>query len=214
MSCGLSTRQHLSFLTTIGLVRVVAAVVFSIADERRQRTKAGAALKASWLTFEFGCFERKSAVHLRLDDQKVQMQRVCIGLYRTVCKVRWKHVQQQKSKTQTHSRWQTSEPRFPSAPVQSKQPSKPQKYTIIIKENREDILECLNFKRSGSERHSRQSAGSSDPSPQSSTVSHFHQKGIHSSVPQRNCWFQGIGKKKAAADDLTLAWAISPLSQI
>lgn len=32
----------------------------------------------------------------------------------------------------------------------------------------------------------RQSAGSSDPSPQSSTVSHFHQKGIHSSVPQRN----------------------------
>src|SRR4029434_5948713 len=33
--------------------------------------------------------------------------------------------------------------------------------------------------------HSRQSAGSSEPSPQSSTVSHFHQKGIHSSVPQR-----------------------------
>lgn len=36
-------------------------------------------------------------------------------------------------------------------------------------------------------KHSRQSAGSSEPSPQSSTVSHFHQKGMHSSVPQRNC---------------------------
>ena len=35
---------------------------------------------------------------------------------------------------------------------------------------------------------SRQSAGSSEPSPQSSTVSHFHQNGMHSSVPQRNCW--------------------------
>ena len=40
--------------------------------------------------------------------------------------------------------------------------------------------------------HSRQSGGSSEPSPQSSTVSHFHQKGIHSSVPQRNY----IGKKE------------------
>lgn len=77
-----------------------------------------------------------------------------------------------------------------------------QKYTIIIrKENVEDILECLNFKRSGSERHSRQSAGSSDPSPQSSTVSHFHQKGIHSSVPQRNCWCRGMREKKKAADE-------------
>lgn len=34
--------------------------------------------------------------------------------------------------------------------------------------------------------YSRQSSGSSDPSPQSSTVSHFHQNGIHLSVLHRN----------------------------
>lgn len=35
--------------------------------------------------------------------------------------------------------------------------------------------------------HLRHSSGSSEPSPQSSTVSHFHQNGIHLSVLQRNC---------------------------
>lgn len=33
----------------------------------------------------------------------------------------------------------------------------------------------------------RHSSGSSEPSPQSSTVSHFHQNGMHLSVLQRNC---------------------------
>lgn len=36
--------------------------------------------------------------------------------------------------------------------------------------------------------HSRQSAGSSDRSPQSSSVSHFHQNGIHLSFLQTNWW--------------------------
>lgn len=36
--------------------------------------------------------------------------------------------------------------------------------------------------------HSRQSSGSSDRSPQSSSVSHFHQKGMHLSFLQTNWW--------------------------
>lgn len=35
--------------------------------------------------------------------------------------------------------------------------------------------------------HSRQSSGSSERSPQSSSVSHFHQKGMHLSFLQTNC---------------------------
>lgn len=35
-------------------------------------------------------------------------------------------------------------------------------------------------------KHSRQSAGSSDRSPQSSSVSHFHQKGMHLSFLHTN----------------------------
>lgn len=39
----------------------------------------------------------------------------------------------------------------------------------------------------GAARHSRQSSGSSERSPQSSSVSHFHQKGMHLSFLQTNC---------------------------
>lgn len=45
-----------------------------------------------------------------------------------------------------------------------------------------DVVGCLQPPQ-----HSRQSSGSSERSPQSSSVSHFHQKGMHLSFLQTNC---------------------------
>lgn len=118
-------------------------------------------------------------VYLRLYDLKVQIQSLCLS--RKLCELRWKQVslnaKQQKVKKKKDSKHRTMIPHSSSSikiPIKSSASQKKGGhfwYCTILK---------------GTTWHSRQSAGSSDPSPQSSTVSHFHQKGIHSSVPQRN----------------------------
>lgn len=53
------------FLTAVGLVRVVPAVVLSVADEGRKSAKPRPALEAAWLALKLSCHGIKRSQYIK-----------------------------------------------------------------------------------------------------------------------------------------------------